>query len=663
MFKFAVMWLLLLLFPGSAKASIKLTAGALGPPTVSVPSTSVSAEFSCRSFGQTASDGGTLNIKYGTPMMCWATDSNVSGVTVNDNGWVPEVWFDWNWDDNSLGTVTRAGRTIDLSHSVGLVAAHAFKPSVYAESCNGGTNSLHTVALTVYSIVNGTRESDTSTMNVCVENPSTTWPAPVAYCGDSNCTDNPGVPAGAVHGGDTSVNLGTVLNSCDSTSRWIALEGGQTFTTTSTAITMGGSRCLIKSFGTGQAKLKFTGNSNSAAIFANSPNCAGIVFDNVMFANTGNDAKKVVAGDSNTGCYNIMDSSVSHVVGEEFGSIAIVDTPGNIGQDEGYFIKFTFDRIATGSPWQGAYIRGRYTAFVGGEISHINDVQSSEHNIRLPQWNYAVLDAMKFADPQWRQGGSPYFGQGRKELLTFRHDCNTTTPNAVCPSEPFAGVMALTRNELINYAAGTGSNLSNTFPVQWCTSGSGSNEPTKCYDVDVIDNVTTWITDGGEQDQCYKISGGGLSGTEQKRFRFFRNVCDMSAISGDQMFQFSGTPSDIAISGNIAINTFPNTSSQYSITNSSAPTVFNGNGCYENQSLTTCNVAPGLTEDATCNPGVISNPFSVTPGQFSSFDFTDVTIASGSAFDDKCTTPTPWPVDIVGNSCDSVYDVGPYCVP
>lgn len=590
----------------------------------------VVARFNCRSFGQTASSGGALNIKYATPMMCWASASTVSGVAVNETGWVPEVAFDWNWDDTSLGSVTRGGVATDLGKSVGLVAAHAFKPASFAESCGGGTNSLHTVRLTVTAVVNGVRDSNTATMNVCVENPATTWPNPVAFCDDSNCADDPGVPRGAVHGGNLT-DLATILRYCETNgSARVVLEGGVTFSTGSTGISVGGRSCLIESYGTGRARLRFTSTSTSnSAIGAGNAACAGFRLHNVTLAGSGT-GPRIISGSANTGCYVLLDSDVSTRAGEEFAAESIVDPTGTAVQSEGYYIKFNYTRqSASGLP--ANFIYGNYTAFVGGEVSGLNSSSLNQHLIRLPQWQYVVIDAMVLEDQTQAH-----------TIATLRQDCGGTTS---CPNSARAGVAAITRNQVTATAAGTD-------PLEFCTPGSGTAEQTKCGDIDLIANLIRYDAPSAN-DFPINFQGGGSAGARLERIRLFQNALDASALSsgnGNRLANTSGVTGDLAAIGNVIVSTANNGTVVYSIVNSSSTIldVAKNNVCYENSSGR-CDIFPSLSESPD-NVVASSDPFDGDSGEPASgllFQFPELRITTSSPLSNAGTID-PIPMDVAG---------------
>jgi hypothetical protein len=580
--------------------------------------------------------------------MCWATDSTVSGVRVNDSGWVPEVWFDWNWDDNSLGTVVRGGIIVDLGKSIGLVAAHAFKPTVYAESCGGGTNSLHTVTLTVYSVVGVARESASATMSVCVENPATTWPNPVAYCDDADCSNdsftgvtNPGTPT---HGGNGTA-LQTILAECASVSKRVLLEGGVRFTTGSNQIVMGANRCLIESYGTGNAELAFTYTGSNSLITVSSANRAGVVFNDLTFVGPGGGFGRLIAGHISggpgQGVYALIDSGVSQTVGEEFLALTIADPAGFQIQSEGYYFRFTFD-TQVGDQTQ-FFIWGEYTAIVGSELSGQN--VANNNLIRLPQWNHVVIDANRLQDDE-------------SHIMTLRQDCGGA---ASCTEWASAEIAAITRNEMLAQSKDASCTLC-TEPIEMCTSGSGTGEPTKCYDIDILANSMTWDRTPTDVDEFITLQGGAAAGTEIKRVRVMQNALDISAQDSTNSRMLSiGPADDIALIGNVIVDTGAFTTSRVMSNGSTQLDVVKNNGCFDAGNH--CDMFPSFAEDTTCNPEVTSNPFSVSPGTLANFDFTDVTPTNGGAFDDKCTSPTPYPTDVAGNACDSLYDVGPYCVP
>lgn len=598
------------------------------------------AKIQCRSFGQTASNGGTLNIHYASPVMCWASDTTVGGVKVNDGGWVPETWFDWDWDDTSLGSVVRAGVSVNLGKSVGVVAAHAFKPTTFSESCGGGTNSLHVVRLTVSSMVGGVRESGSASVNVCVENPTKTWPTPVAYCDDDNCADDPGVPPGTVHGGKRT-DLATILGRCESGgSERVVLESGVRFSTGSTGISVGGASCLIESYGGGRAQLQFTNPTSSAtAIAANKPACAGYRLHNLTFAGSGG-APRLIGGGTDTGCFVILDSDVSRVPGEELTATTITDPPGNAAASEMYFIKFAYTRHGGGIA--ANYASANYIAYVGGEVSGINKTNpSAEHNIRLAQWNHVVIDAMRLADQQYNQ--QAVGGAAAKSIITLRQNCGTGDP---CPNFPDARVAALTRNELVAHPGGTD-------PIEVCTPGTGGSASTKCYDMDFLRNALTYESSGTGNQSFIFFQGGGAAGGEIKRVRLIQNAIDTSAANASgtpyQMAQF-GPATDIAAIGNVVVNT-SGTSRLVAVTSaaSSALDSAKDNVCYANGPVA-CDPFPSLPATPD-NAAFATDPFNGAagdPGKFAAFTLDDLSVGAGSPLV-STGVPSPVTTDVAGN--------------
>ena len=609
-------------------------------------------QFSALSFTDVASSTesvpGSLTIDYAQPVFLMAEDTTVNGVAVNGTGWVPEAFFDWTFgDDNGLGTVTRGGIARDLGRGVGVITATAFKPTTWGETCGGGSdNSLQEISLEATGFHSSARETDSATMTLCVRNPSQTWPTPVCYGDDANCADDAGVPAGATHGGTNATDLATILNSCDSTSRWIVLKGGVTFSTGSTGITMGARKCLIQSYGTGRAKLRFTSTSSSSTALAiNDAACAGVIFDNVTVAGSGT-GPRLVAATGGTGCYAFVDSASSLTAGEEFSSVSVTSSAI---QDEAYFIKFDYASDAGGG-LAAVYIWGDHTAFVGGEISGMNAHISAEHAIRMAQWNYVVIDAMKLADQQYcRQFAcTGESGTAAKSLVTLRQDCGGTTS---CPNFPSASFFAITRNEVVAHPGGTD-------PFEVCTPGSGGSEQTKCYDGDVGQNLYTYESDTGPtgpsgNDFFFNFQGGGSAGTTIERVRIFQNALDASALDAGstRTYNLGALGTDLAVLGDVVVNTKSGKTSTFSVYTggSGATDVAKNNVCYDSQSGSTCDVFPGFAESSD-NKSIDSgtSPWTVTPGQFTAFDMTDLIPANGGALDDAGTLD-PITLDVSGD--------------
>lgn len=612
-------------------------------------SSAIEVAFDCRSFGQTVSSDetttGTLNIKYATPIMCWATDTTVSSVAVNDTGWVPEVWFEWDWDDTSLGSVTRGGQTVDLGESIGLVAAHAFKPDTYSETCNGGTNSLHTVTLTVYSLVAGARESDSATMTVCVEDPATTWPTPIAYCDDPDCSNdsftNVVHPGSPTHGGNGTA-LNTILAQCASSSNRILVEGGVTFSTGSTGIAVGANSCLVESYGTGNAKLQFTSTSSSSSA-VNASSCAGYRFNDVTFAGSGS-APRIFTAPTGGGCLAVIDSDVSSVSGERFSAAGIntADPPST----ELYFIKFNYTEHNSGLAQ--FYFWNNYTAFIGGEISGITG-NVGEHNIRMAQWEYFVSDGMLFDDQD-----------DGHEIIALRHQCDGTTS---CPSYADTQYAAITRSEF-NQEACTGCPQSGgTNAVQFLASGSGSNEQTKAYDGDILRNI--FKKDASDNKPKYAtVFNSTTSGGEAKRFRYIQNLVDSAqfAGSGNALLDVEGgpTPADIAFLGNVI---WGGTTVETFLVSDFSGTGFTGknNVCAETGSGS-CNQFSGQTESAD-NQSETTDPFDAVVGSPTSgdaFAWADFAITSSNTAIKGQGVISAYPTDVFGESVPQSgdYDAG-----
>lgn len=524
---------------------------------------------------------------------------------------------------------------MDLGKSVGVVAAHAFKPTTFAESCNGGTNSLHDVRLTVTAVVNGSRTTGSASLAVCVENPKTTWPTPLAFCDDSNCADDPGLPAGTAHGG-TNTDLATILRSCGQNGGHVFLEGGVTFSTSATSIPVGSQSCLVESYGSGRAKLKFAStSSSSSAIVASAAACAGFRLNNVTLAGSGV-GPRIISGAAGTGCYALIDSNTSNAAGDEFSALSIVDPTGNAVQSEGYYIKFNYTKQSdSGLP--ATFIYGNYTVFLGGEISGIDtSPNNNEHNIRLPQWKYVVIDAMLLKDQE----------SGR-HLIALRQDCGATTS---CPNSPSASMFAITRNELRADDLGT-------TPVQICSAGSGSEEQTKCYDGDMLRNLGSWDVTNSKRELFFVNMG--TAGAETKRFRFFQNAADFSTQDSstyERMITFENA-ADIAIVGNVL--SIVGGTQTYAISNAAAPgIVVKNNVCYQN-GPGTCDPFPAVTENAS-NLVATTDPFDGAAGEPAigpGFRFPVLRITSASPLAAGGVVD-PIPSDVSGTTRPTTPDIG-----
>lgn len=514
------------------------------------PGTSnVVADFSCDSFGDTAVDGGTLNITWGAPVYCTAITSTVSSTAVNGSGWVPEVWFEWDWDDASLGTRAIGGLTVDLGKSIGHTAVHAYRPSAFAETCNGGTNSLHTLTLTVYSLVSGVRESDSATMSICVENPATTWPNPIAYCDDADCSNdaftgvvNAGTPT---HGGNGTA-LNEILNDCASASNRILVEGGVTFSTSTTGNGLGANRCLIESYGTGKAKFQFTHTTAASGINANrGTDCdsgvSGTTFNEITFLGVGDVDTYLFTTGSGNGCIAVIASDVSATVGEEFGRVFSHGALTGAPLPERLFW-FEFDVVgmvptcpaAAGCEEPVWYIHCQMCGWKGGQLTGTTN-SADRHLMRLPQWNGVVIDAMLFQD----QGDAV-------PMLSLRQQCGGTSS---CPEYAQDDTLVLSRTRMIAKA-------DENPHVEICSSGSGSNEQTKCFDIDILRTLFSYEgTYGSGPKDAIQLSAGS-TGRLRERIRLIQNGFDTSECNSStrcRAMQDNGGVGDVAILGNVIV--------------------------------------------------------------------------------------------------------------
>ena len=594
----------------------------------------VVAAINCRSFGSTASGGGTLNIKYGDPVVCWATSSTVNGIQINVGGWVPEAFVSWNWDDDSLGTVSRGGITVDLGKGEGIVAAHAFLPSTFAETCNGGTNSQHVITGTVYARDAGTLANDGDSITVCVENPATTHSTPVAFCDDSDCSNDLGVPAGTVHGGN-GTDLATILDYCDNNgTERVLLEGGVTFSTGTDVTISGANRCLIESYGTGKARMKFTSVAGTHSIIKNST--TPYVINNVEFAGVGDDNHGLIVPTStDNGYFAILNSNVSTTAGEEFSNFTVANSAVTVV--EAYWIKSIFDKSLTSASSTSTYLRCQYCAWVGGTLS-----ASRSHILRLAQWNHVAIDAMDMSNLDYAHTAD--------HLITLRHDCGSV---ASCTVFTNTGPAAITRNKFL-------ANDTATVPIQFCKDGNGDGEPTQCWDVDVMHNISAWDTTTGV-DFFYLLSGGTTtvgvlnSSSADKRFRFIGNMHDLSAqgstvsrmVSVDQT---NGTD-DLAFIGNVLVSQISDPDPRQMVNGSSFIDVAKNNVCWtSNAGGSDCDMFQSFVESSD-NVEVenATDPFDGTgglPGTFASFVATDLRITSSNTtlkgLGVISTCPTDW---------------------
>jgi hypothetical protein len=627
-------------------AVLALTAQTYTGVSVGTVSGGVVARFDCSSYSQSAQEGGSITLKYGDPIQCVASRSTVSGAPVNDAGYVPEVWFDWNWNDSSLGTKSVGGRTIDLDRSIGLVASHAYLPSTFADTCGGGTNTLKTLTLTVYAVVSGARSSGSATLAVCVENPATTWPNPVAYCNDANCADDdfssvvqPGTPT---HGGNGTA-LETILQACGSGSKRILVEGGLTWSTASTGITVGSNRCLVQSYGGSNAKWQFTAGTTAAAISANTT-CGGYTIIGVTFAGNGAGPRAVGPSTTNGGCLTIINSQTSGVGGEEFDSF---EQHGTSGKKFSFFnLNIPSGSILGGATHLAFFSYGTNFTYLGGDIA-----SSGEHHIRFPSMQIATIDGVNFTNQATT-----------KNFISWRHDCNSSP---TCTGPSYSGTGTISRSSFYGIASG------GQF-ITFNDDGSGAlTEATKAYDVDLLDNIFAKTTSTSvPRDPIGSVVGDCDCGEEMKRFRYFRNATDsfsfdsgsarlvaFGATGGTQVDQMSFIGNVMSGPGDA------NTVTMFSQGGAGwTSLVHYNNVCWEN-GAGSCDLFTAVSEDATDKNLTGTDPWDrdgVSPGTLASFDWPDVLITSSNATIKGVGVVAPYPTDIEGESVpqSSDYDSG-----
>jgi hypothetical protein len=606
----------ILLFAATARAQLtgaSASGGIIGAPTGG--SSNITASFDCRSFGQTASAGGSLNISYKTPLNCWASASTVSGVSVNGTtgtfgeSFVPEVWFDWNWDDSSQGTASRTATAWDLGKAVGVVASHVYAPSTFVETCNGGTNSAHTLTLTVYSLVSGVRESDSATLSVCVENPATTWPAPVAYCDDADCSNdsfaslvNPGTP---IHGGN-GTDLATILQYCEANgSHRVLVEGGVTFATAS-AFNINNNSCLVESYGGSKATFDF--NVSTARI--DLTGCAKMRISGVTFTANDADVSLFLAGNAE-GCVLLDDWNVATGAGERLSAV-IHSGGGGSSPNLTEFVfnnfDFTAHCVAVGCNLNAFYIQTEHSSWINGQIT-----ATGEHNIRWPNYRWVVVDAMYLAD-----------AQPTKHLLAMRQNCGSL---ALCTDETSSHTAAITRSELRP-------SDDSAVAVQLNNDGSGAtDEWTQTFDLDFIENVFAKISDANATPRVYIDPENGPD-SDLGRIRLVLNAADLTWMDSSTESDIHNTRggTDYYVAGN-AVSCVGNCANTRSIVRDSmtGSTVVKNNVCYES-GAGACDLFPSYAESAD-NLACTTDPWDrdgAAPGTDATFTFADVGITSSA---------------------------------
>ena len=605
------------------------------------------ANFSCKSFGQSVSDGGTLNISYKTPINCWGSASTVSGVAVNGTtgtageSFVPEVHFDWNWDDSSQGTASRTATAWDLGKAIGVTASHVYAPSTFAETCNGGANSLHTLTLTVTALVSGARASDSETLSVCVENPATTWPTPRAYCDDADCSNdtftgvvNAGTPT---HGGNGTA-LQTILAWCGANSSQRILVENITWTATAAAA-LGLNSCLIESYGASKATFDFNVGADRMTLTG----CAKMRISEVTIS--GDDTNNMLLNASDgEGCVLFDDWNVSTTVGERLSGVV-----HSGGQDltELYFNNFDYEAGCSqgaGCTQNAFFLQADNSAFINGKIT-----ASGEHSIRFPNWRYVVVDSMYLAMPGTHTAG--------KDLLALRQDCRNDddATGLPCTDEASAHTVAVTRSEFRPADDGA-------VAVQLSHDGNSGLEGTQEFDLDFIGNVFAKVNDANSLPRVY-IDTDPANGFKLERLRFVRNAADLTWMdsSTESALHKPRGGTDYYIAGN-ALSCEGNCANPRSVVDGviGGAAVVKNNVGYAVGGV--FDLFPDYAESAD-NQEETADPFDrdgAAPGTDASFTFADVLITSGNTAIKGQGVVSAYPTDVEGESIpqSSDYDAG-----
>lgn len=612
--------------------------------------------MTCRKLdGTQVTTGGSININYAEPIQCWSTGSVINGTAANGSGFVADAWFDWNFNDSSLGTVSRGGWTIDLGRMYGQSATHAFKPTSYVDSCGGGTNHLYTVTLTVYGLSGGSRISDAKSISVCVLNPDTVYAGTTTICYHDAAGLGSGCPVGALDGGDitATAQVGLRKAELDGSPRRVLFKGGVTYSTGSTGLVVSNIASYVGSYGTGKATIKFTSTSGTSSAFsATGAACAGYILDNLTFAGSG-DAPRLFTAGQNTGCLAVVDSGVSQVLTERFAAAFINDTSAGLTTSRDlHFIKFDFDQSNRGLAQ--FFIWGSYVSFVGGTIRGIQN-NVGEHNIRFPQWDHVVIAAMLLDDQD-----------DGHENITMRQDCGGT---ASCTHFAFAQYATFDRNEVNQESCqGACPQGGGTTAIQFLASGSGGAEQTKNYDVDIIGLVLKKSPPADSKPQFSITMNTTSAGGEAKRFRFWYNAVDaeMYVASSDALNDREAGPllDDFAYFGNVVWGgtaTGNHGIAGYNGTNFTAK----NNLCVETGagSCTLFSAKAASCPGSTCGIILPSDPWDGSAGVPSpgdAFNVTQLQITTANTVLRGTGVITAAPVDLFGNSLPGSggYNVG-----
>lgn len=618
----------------------------------------VVASLTCRRLdGTEVSTGGTITLHYAEPLTCRSVGSTINGVPVNDTGFVADAWFTWNFNDSSLGTVTRGGWVIDLGTMYGHSATHAFKPTSFADSCGGGTNHAYNVSLTVNGLNGGSRISDAKSITACVLNPDVDYAGTATICYHDAAGLGSGCPVGALDGGDitATAHVGLRKAELDGSPRRVLFKGGVTFSTGSAGLSVSNIASYVGSYGTGRAVIKFTSTSTTGtAIDATGAGCKGYILDNLTFASSvasdGAGALRLFSAGQNTGCLAVVESGVSQVATERFGAAFINDTSAGLTTSRDiHFIKFDFDQSNRGLAQ--FYIWGSYVSFVGGTVRGIQN-NVGEHNIRFPQWDHIVVAAMKFDDQD-----------DGHENVAMRHDCGTTNPCNHFLKTQFA---TFDRNEINqDSCVGACPQGGGVNAIEFLASGSGSNEATKNYDVDLIGLVFKKSPPIDNKPKFSVTMNSTTAGGEARRFRFWYSAVDAEmydATATDALNNREAGPvlADFAYFGNVVWG--GTTARTYGISG------FNGSGFTAKNNLCvetgagSCDLFVSQAEDTSNNFSLPADPWDGSagvPSQGDAFDVTQLQITTANTVLRCKGVITAAPVDLFGNALNTgCYNVG-----
>lgn len=593
----------------------------------------VDANISCRRPDGTTVAGGAATTGYwGEGVICTARTSTVSSVQINvGTSFDPSVTVKWTFANNDRPAEVLAGKTWDMNVAYGHWASTSLTPSSY-------TLEIATINISarVCAIVAGARVCDTSeTVTFAVQNPDdiTLASQTICYGDDANCTNDTGASALWVNGG-SGATANTVIQACNAgVYKYVMLKGGVTFSASANNITVGGQRCLVRSYGTGAAIISTT-IASGALVSATNASCQSYVFNNVDFSGPGGLGARLLTVNSSTGCITFGDGETVATAGKEF--MGLVQNSG--GRDV-HFHGFDHPTDSGVNPgYLAVYLKGEHFTFVGGSIG-----DSGEHLIRFPNAKGVVIDANSFS------------GQtATKAIIAWRGDPTFAS---------YSGDGSISRNVFTGTVSGTP-------PIEFNNDNSGAlTEATKHFHTDLVYNLFRQAGQNNvPRSPTQSDAGPCACGEEFAYNRYQRNIVEAFGYDSgtSRLLEVAGGAANLSIFHDVAFDenilSGPgDDDSPMAFTSISGVTRATNNLCWENGTGSCGDTFSNYAQDATnVTKSDATDPWDrdgVAPGTLTNATYDDFLITGASSVINLGGTSS-WEEDIEGEASTGATEPG-----